>query len=134
MSPAYQFAFRVLPALYFSDPSATRKALLEPGFIQRLWTHLGVHRRTVGTPSPQVETFGEVLLITMPTPRESPEAYFLAIVGEEPKLYTLEMGHDLESDQPCTYFCACTESGHANYGQGPKPEVGAFLAALAGFR
>jgi hypothetical protein len=134
MSPAYQFAFRFLPSLCFSDPCATRRALLQPGFIETLWTHLGVHRQEFGTQPPRLETFGEVLLVRMPPPSQSPEAYFVAMVGEEARLYTLELGDDLENDEPCTFFCACTPSGHANYGKGPKPEVAAFLAALAGFR
>ncbi len=134
MSPSYQFTFVTLPFLHFSDPTATRRSLLQAGFIQKIWTHVCIHLEEPALSPPRVETFGEVLLVLMPAPIQSPEAYFVAIVGEEPRLYTLELGQDLDTSQPCTFFCATTPSGRANYGQGPKPEVSAFLAALAGFR
>lgn len=135
MSPAYLLAFRILPRLVQSDPKRTRQALLEEGLLPKLWIHAGLHLGlTAPSPPPRLETFGEVILITMPTPKEPPEAYFLALIGEEPEVYTLELGEDWESDGPCTFFCGSTRDSHHNYGKGCVPEPGAFLAALAGIR
>jgi len=135
MTPAYLLAFRILPRLLTSDPARTRKALLEEDLLRKLWIHAGLHLgRPLSEPAPRLETFGEVVLITMPAPVEPPEAYFLAVIGEEPKVYTLEMGRDFNNDEPCTYFCGATLDGHHNYGKGCIPEAGAFLAALAGIR
>ena len=135
MTPAYLLSFRILPRLLTSDPARTRKALLEEGLLRKLWIHASLHLGTqLPEPAPRLETFGEVVLITMPPPLEPPEAYFLAVIGEEPKVYTLELGKDFSSDEPCTYFCGATLEGHHNYGKGCIPEAGAFLAALAGIR
>lgn len=135
MTPAYMLAFRILPRLVHSDSKRTRQALLEEDLLRKLWIHAGLHLGvSPAQPPPRLETFGEVVLITMPEPQEPPEAYFLALIGEEPQVYTLEMGVDFESDGPCTFFCGCTVDSHNNYGRGCVPEPGAFLAALAGIR
>ena len=134
MTQTYLFAFRLLPQLLFSDPRLTRERLLQPGFLARLWRHAGLHIQAPPSPPPQLETFGDLVLISMPAPQAPPEAYFLAIIGDEPQLYTLELGSDFETDRPCTYFCGCTPQGHSNYGPGCVPEAGAFLATLAGIR
>ena len=135
MTQHYLFAFRLLPPLLDSNPRLTREHLLAPHFVDRLWRHAALHSQQLSASgTPQVETFGDVLLIRMPPPSEPPEAYFLAIIGDEPQVYTLELGQDFVSSEPCTYFCGCTASGHNNYGPGPVAEVGAFLAALAGIR
>ena len=134
MTQPYMFAFRLLPSLLFSDPALTRQHLLRPRFLARLWRHAGLHGQHPPSPPPQLETFGDVILITMPTPEAPPEAYFLGIIGVEPEVYTLELGSDLVTQGPCTYFCGCTARGHNTYGPGSLPEAGAFLAALAGIR
>ena len=135
MTPSYLLAFRILPRLLHSDPALTRKALLREDLLRKLWVHAGLHLGVRQLPPPpRLETFGEVLLITMPVPSEPPEAYFLAVIGEEPQVYTLEMGNDLADDAPCTFFCGVNLNGHQNYGKGFVLEPGAFLAALAGIR
>lgn len=135
MSPSYLLAFRLLPRLIQSDPKRTRQALLHEDLLHKLWIHAGLHLGvTAQAEGPKLETFGEVVLITMPEPSEPPEAFFLAMIGEEPELYTLELGEDFENDDSCTFFCGCTRDGHHNYGKGCVPEAGAFLAALAGIR
>jgi hypothetical protein len=135
MSPAYLLAFRLLPRLIQSDPKRTRQALLQEDLLRKLWVHAGLHLGvTAESEAPKLETFGEVVLITMPEPTVAPEAFFLAVIGEEPELYTLELGEDWENDHSCTFFCGSTKDGHHNYGKGCVPEAGAFLAALAGIR
>lgn len=135
MTPSYLLAFRILPRLLHSDLARTRQALLQEELLRKLWVHAGLHLGVRELPPPpRLETFGEVLLITMPVPTEPPEPYFLAVIGDEPEVYTLEMGNDLLDDLPCTFFCGVTLDGHHNYGKGCVPEAGAFLAALAGIR
>lgn len=135
MTPSYLLSFRILPRLLHSDPVRTREALLHEDLLRKLWIHAGLHLGVrEPSPPPLLETFGEVLLITMPTPTEPPEAYFLGIIGQEPQVYTLELGSDVFDSEPCTYFCGVTLDGHNNYGKGCVPEAGAFLAALAGIR
>ena len=135
MTPSYLLAFRILPRLFHSDLVRTREALLQEDLLRKLWVHAGLHLGARDLPSPPtLETFGEVLLISMPAPQNPPEAYFLAVIGQQPQVYTLEMGRDGLDEQPCTYFCGLTPEGHRNYGKGCVPEAGAFLAALAGIR
>jgi hypothetical protein len=79
-----------------------------------------------------------VHLMTMPTPVESPEAYFVAIVhrDDEPKehggaspstcYFTLE-----KSDAGGTVLGGCERDGtHLNFGAGPEPAEDAFLAEV----
>ncbi|MBN9418939.1 hypothetical protein ABS71_02095 [bacterium SCN 62-11] len=130
MTPSYLLAFRILPRLFHSDMIRTREALVKEDLLRKLWVHAGLHLGVRELPAPPTwETFGEVLLISMPAPQEPPEAYFLAVIGHQPQVYTLEMGQDQD-----TYFCGVTPEGHQNYGKGCLPEAGAFLAALAGIR
>lgn len=130
MTPSYLLAFRILPRLFHSDLVRTREAILREDLLGKLWVHAGLHLGVRELPPPPtVETFGEVLLITMPAPQEPPEAFFLAVIGLQPQVYTLELG-----GESSTYFCSLTPEGHQNYGTGCVPEAGAFLAALAGFR
>lgn len=77
-------------------------------------------------------------VVSMPTPESPPEAHFVAIVhkDDEPKEYmqespstryfTLEMSHTR-----LPVLCECRRDGsRRNYGEGPAPDMGAFVAAV----
>jgi hypothetical protein len=78
-------------------------------------------------------------VVTMPVPEASPEAHFVAIVHRDAE------PHDYMQESPSTrYFtlektdgsdrpllCEWRRDGsHMNYGEGPAPELGAFLDAV----
>ena len=77
-------------------------------------------------------------VVTMPTPESPPEAHFVAIVhkDDEPKehgcaapstrYFTLE-----SSNTRLPVLCEWREDGsHLNYGEGPAPEMAAFVEAV----
>lgn len=79
-------------------------------------------------------------VVTMPAPESPPEAHFVAIVhkDDEPKkhgiasrstrYFTLE-----SSNTPLPVLCEWREDGsHLNYGEGPAPEMAAFVEAVFG--
>lgn len=120
-------------ASVFADVSAhCREREPQPDFAS---TDLAVHRGRVG-PYP-------CAAIVMPPPRTTPEAYFVAAVlmvdvtntPEPPadatlRYFTLEYGLAL-GGPPRTVLCEWTAEGtHSNYGDGPEPELGAFLRAV----
>lgn len=84
-------------------------------------------------------------VVQMPEPRGITEAYFVALVlmidpdaeslPDKPELryFTLEKGFNVGGGPPRTVLCEWTADGtHANYGDGPPPELRAFLEAVAG--
>jgi hypothetical protein len=83
------------------------------------------------------------LLIHMPEPQKTPEAYFIGIVlkiqlteldrpPEKPEVqyFTLERGIDLETKKVRTVFCEWQPEKHLYFGDGPEPNPGAFMEAI----
>ena len=77
----------------------------------------------------------ELIIITLPQPTATPEAYFVA-VARHPKdhpsdlrYFTLEAS--FVDDLPRrTVFGEWTKNGHINYGSGPEPDVQAFISRI----
>jgi hypothetical protein len=74
----------------------------------------------------------DIVLVTMPRAEHAAEAHFVAIVISGSRLtdyYVLEHGWTTE-DEPRTVMCKWDEGGHVNFGDGPRAETSAFLAAV----
>lgn len=98
-----------------------------------LFDAVAIHRRRRGGHTAHV--------VAMPAPESSPEAHLVAIVhrDDEPRdhmrespstrYFTLETAHP--GDRPL--LCEWRRDGtHVNYGEGPEPEIGAFVDAVFG--
>jgi hypothetical protein len=73
-----------------------------------------------------------VVLVALPRPEHSAEAYFVAIVvadGGISDYFVLEHGWTTR-DEPRTVLCKWDDRGHVNLGDGPPAEADAFLAAV----
>ncbi|MFQ5605678.1 MAG: hypothetical protein ACE5HS_20605 [bacterium] len=135
----YQFAHKLLPRLFFSDP-ANMKIVLDLGgldFIKSIWDKFGSEfgdTERIGSENldlivrnPQDKVF--IYVIKFPPPKDLAEAYFSAMVfdGENQSYMTLEYSYFFTG----TVLGAWTKDGsHLNYGSGPNPTVGEFVEAI----
>jgi len=167
----YEFAHRVLPRLMFDNPGALL-SLAEAGeageALRDMWQELGEQLAPDDRVAPDgLEVHGWNLgdhlavVVTLPPPRRSAEAYFVAATVRElrqdhpgarsrqpdigdPKVrvFTLEHHNLLEwasgrvgeagASAVSTMFCEWTGDGrHINFGAVPAPSIGDFVAILA---
>lgn len=154
-SQHYLFAHRALPSVLFRDPAWTLGVLGGPDgerFVRDLWAQAGARvppeaQRPADGLAVQVGGTGGNGLIAsvhLPPPREITEAYRIAIVAkvadpsapsldrlEYLRYFTLELGHDLAADRPCTFLGEWTRDGkHRNLGIGPAVDEDAFIRAI----
>lgn len=79
-----------------------------------------------------------ISVVTLPKPRVSPEAYMVAIVHKEgdPLPYNGERGSaryftlEYNAQGMPPVLCEWDAEEHRNYGEGPEPEVKAFMQAI----
>ena len=86
----------------------------------------------------KIKNFPTIVLI-MPEPKAATEAYFVCIVlkpdnkkeGKNASVdyFTLELGQDIDGSL-YTVLCKWEDQTHFNLGNGPKPELQNFLAAI----
>jgi anti-anti-sigma factor len=151
----YIFAHRILPQIVHADPKKAQEILSGPAgadFLASLWRRVGesipvaAHTPPNGlTLMTRTEADGTVIVVvTMPRPTRLAEAWFVAIVftpGPRKLLFfqgppmiryfTLELGSNLSNNTPRTVLCGWSKEGnHFNVGDGPPPEVEAFLARI----
>ena len=124
----YLFAHRILPALLATEPDKVANLLSDSVGLLGLWKETpGKRFHPDGLAGEWVEREAHRIgLITLPSPRKTPEAYFVAIVfAPQPRYFVLEKsfhGTILGLWNP-----------RANLGTGPPPEREAFLAAVCEF-
>jgi hypothetical protein len=89
---------------------------------------IAIHKKSIG--------IAPCVVIEMPPARGVTEAIFVAAVLtgdvslEKLRYFTLEVGVSLDGP-PRTVLCEWTVDGtHANYGDGPEPELDEFVAAV----
>jgi hypothetical protein len=150
-SQRYVFAHRMLPrVLWWGD--ALLGALANPEdttFLAERWDHIGVvfQCRASGGRAELTHTSRWIggdnlaMVVTMPRPVESAEAYF-SVITSSPVLryFTLEREGDWvsrDSDQespPETTILgeSMPDGSHVNFGAGPKPDLVQFLQAVCG--
>jgi hypothetical protein len=146
----YAFAHRVLPSLTWSHPDRLLSLLTSSereAFLQAVWETAGKDL----PPSDQVDgatlrsaihQYGRstIALITLPHPIVPAEAYFVAIIFDDPsslnatdieiphvRYFTLEFGRNIITQEAHTAVAEWRKDGHYNLGSGPRPESQAFL-------
>jgi hypothetical protein len=154
-SHRYVFAHLALPQMVHGDPEKARDLFTGPeaaSFLSFLWGRVGERLPPEARATPRglaCETHAAaggvvIVLVTMPAPEASPEAFFSAMVftpGPRKLLIfrhpptvrylTLELGMDLVNGGDRTVLCGWDKEGtHYNMGDGPPPEAGAFLAKV----
>lgn len=152
----YRFVHYVLRMVAFARPIDCLGAFATDAkpFVEHLWSMLLACCPDEGEPefgpdaiSVHVARLGEFpcAVVQMPPPRHRTEAHFAALVlpialealGTPPdpvplRFFTLEHGIALDGDRTLTMFCEWTRDGaHVNAGEGPAPELEAFLAGIA---
>lgn len=143
----YLFAHRVLPGLVFAEPSRFAQIMIGQGeaFLMQVWgmipEQFGLAERVepagLGYSLALAEDATGMITVRLPPPRAVTEAHMVAVVfgpkDQDPARYfTLELGYSLD-DRPRTVLGEWAQGGelHANFGDGPSPEEGAFRAAIA---
>lgn len=125
MTQHYLFAYFMLVPLCLSEPRlAPLQFTTAEGeeMLRSLWVHAGQHSRMTGSGKDGlrdgaglgVQSFGPVLIITLPPPAAPPEAHAIALAGG--RVFALEMGEDFETGEMGTFLCEWTQQGHTNYG------------------
>jgi hypothetical protein len=151
----YTFVHRLLPALFYGDPTRFVNSLAggKSDFLRFLWERVG--EREVKAKSKRIPATGLdceireledgtfVGLIVLPEPEGLTEAYFVAVVywpfreklfSEQAaiaRFITLEYGWDYEKGVPRTVLCEWEpDRRHSNRGNGPEPTLGAFFETV----
>ncbi|MFD5465440.1 hypothetical protein ACFWIQ_21800 [Kitasatospora sp. NPDC127059] len=141
----YRFVHRELPRhlLEFGPQLASpapNGGSLVPAFT-KLWDSLGEtlppedRLPSHGLDCRHLEADGHrLLLVTLPTPAGSTEAYFAAVIlprgAKTVRYLTLEHAINPFDGTPGTVLGEWTTQGHLNHGQGPSPVDELFVAAV----
>jgi hypothetical protein len=145
----YNFAHRIVPAIFFRDPGGFVSGLVCDGTarLRALWNRVGEELKPPDRlPSTDLSCSGvstgaggTLLVIRMPPPSGVPEAYYIgawwvpaaAGVTEVARYFTLELGFDLRAGDRSTVFCEWVPGGHHNnMGEGPPPDPEAFVGRV----
>lgn len=146
----YIFAHKVLPKMFFDDPEKFLDIVAHYGnhFLKWLWADVG--ERIKGGNGIPIEGLNHriikrenglmVVVIVLPMPVVTPEAYFVAAAYRsasashpEPmvRFITLERSRLPEEGREDTFLCEWTrDEAHLNYGKGCKPDIESFVVAI----
>jgi hypothetical protein len=149
----YAFAHRVLPSLIWTHSEHLWSLLTgseRDAFLQAVWKAAGENQE----PSEQVDGTtlrssihrhgsSTIFLITLPQPIAPAEAYFVAIIFGNPppitpaessidqiRYFTLELAHNVITQEQYTVVAEWRKAQHFNLGSGPRPDTQAFLEHL----
>lgn len=144
----YHFVHRFLPGqLEFGAKTVVERLLENPGrYLNYYWSssmeEIGIDQQK-SLPSDGLECFPIQLddtrhgvLIQLPEPKNTNEAYFAAIVitkssenFDEFRYFTLEYSKGFDGFLR-TVLCEWKDGTHFNYGDGPPPQSAAFIESL----
>lgn len=141
----YKFAHEVLKDAFFEDRNALIETILaSEDDLKGLWYDVGkyyaehyegVQELDGSDLSVVVQEFEDkfFIIIQMPIPMESPEAYFVGLIIppediDNARYITLEYGED--DDFNYTVLCEWTEDAHLNLGEGCEPTMTHFKNTL----
>jgi hypothetical protein len=142
----YQFAHKVLAGVARDmGPGmlAAKPEVVNAGMIT-LWNSFGAqlpaeHRLlSDGLRAELIELGGHrMMVIVLPKPIAAGEAYYTAAVqpagADHCRYFTLEHAVNPFTAQPYTVFAEWSDDSHLNYGEGPAPDLSAFLFAVIEF-
>jgi hypothetical protein len=153
--PHYMFAHHALRQVGMRDPLFLLQVLPSPNGGRFLADLLGQVAQHAGVEpdftADQVSFRGfrvagrPAAVLQLPPPQEVGEAWFVALVvdvdlSQEPaadappppaRFFTLEHGTHFSTNEPRTVLCEWTAAGaHRNFGDGPAPELRAFLGRV----
>jgi hypothetical protein len=145
----YEFAHRLLPGLFLSDPDRFLRTLEggDVSFLEFLWDDVGkkldpsevLQKKGLQYTIRSIDEYSTAVFVTMPPPDATPEAYFVALTiqKEDPGLdtsarcLTLEYSMDFQTEMAITVLGEWTLDGkHLNLGLGPEPTEGEFVSAV----
>ncbi len=153
----YALAHIVLRQRCFNDPIAFFLIMASPKqqeYMEKLWAYVrlqcdGMGMANFAIQEVKIDYFHfkgyPALLITMPPPQFTAEAYMVLIVlkipiekldlqSEDAKVgyYTLEKGINAMTAGDRTVLCEWSGESHLNYGNGPEPTSQSFINAVTG--
>jgi hypothetical protein len=153
----YLFAQKYLPKVFYQNPNLVIEYLrndMGAKYLSRLWQNtadeFSLDKTDVVDPSGlsidyrENEDYG-LIIISLPSPEVSPEAYFVAMwssysskcQGETFRYFTLELEDDIDlqdnevSGVPPTMFCERSREGkHINHGNGSGANLNTFVESI----
>lgn len=136
----YRFAHRVLPGIFFSNPSKFLQAYEEDGdiFIHFFWTHAAEDLGgddVLSAEGLSAELIDDKVIVTLPEPKAITEAHFvgLSFKDKKPKVFTLEHSLDFATEEPCRVLGGWTDDGtHLNLGVRKIETTTEFAKAMEG--
>jgi hypothetical protein len=155
----YDFGHVVLRQIFFQNPAGVVAALTNRGdeILRKIWAEVGekitedkgalVALSPAGLTCMATKLGGNTtaVIVTLPPPEASPEAYFVALVyrPEHKRLYgilgkqtrlaryvTLELGINAFDGEKTTVLCEWAGDMHLNTGTGPVATKEAFISRL----
>ena len=144
----YLFAHRMVPTMFFTDPVKFMGALRNNGenLLYFLWGRIGQDMKVedrllpegLGCKLIKLDDGLQVGVVSMPKPKGMTEAFMTAVVyqaaegerEERQRYFTLEKGMTLSGKMGTVLGEWEGVKNHLNYGDGPKPEVEAFVEAI----
>ncbi|MEM1182789.1 MAG: hypothetical protein AAGM22_30875 [Acidobacteriota bacterium] len=152
-TPAYVFAHYALRQIALDDPLQFLAIVASPEaeeFIgavledveEQVGGKIGFDAAAVTIHLGRAKRF-PCAVIELPEPKESPEAFMVALValfdpenGPPPdsiegRFFTLEKGASFDGESWNVLAEWTADGGHSNFGAGPAPELGPFVAAIS---
>jgi hypothetical protein len=145
-SQHYQFAYKAIPILFHNQSKDFLLHLEQDGvkFLNFYWDYVATETDDEGKSSSdgmayevrQIEGGKKMVLITLPRPRNPPEAYFLALITPPPQRSLLPWQNHarvigLEYHKDGTHLCDLTPRAiRVDQGIGPRPVLSEFYLAV----
>lgn len=131
----YVFAHRAIPQIVAAHGERFVEDMRGPhaaSLLARLWDEIGGEPMDAPTVAvKELKGGAPFVLITMPEPENTPEAYYVGVV--DGRCFTLERGVTTTGETQ-TFLCEWADGKHVNYGPGPPAEEHAFAGAVEKLR
>jgi hypothetical protein len=139
----YEFAHVALRNTFFSRPEDFAVALgrRQDELLRTIWSDVGDAVVKKHGPGARLSPHGLALtarrlgpgyliIISLPTPERTGEAYHIGMVVSQRRFFTLEYGRNPRTEETYAVLCETQGQMHCNYGAGPEPTLDAFAGAV----